>query len=1353
MKYVRINGLRISCAVVIGLLLQLSHLAYAQSYASTSVWCVVDDHVRPLPGEPPNGWFYNQIGGDRGLLSDISVDPGGEAAYSRSSDSVYRGEILRHSGHWGSLGMWYALGRPASDSPSLDPTAIYHSVILPAFQPRLTGIDVVVSSIESPAGRDDLEFKVELKGHNAQGHQTLRGDWKWSGREQLLAGTFPKTFSVDIKPEALGGDAGVVLWMLDGATLGDAIEVDSVRLRVEMPELPIADEALLTSLGMLLHNYDDSTGMVQDRSSFPRGDFENVTATAKLAKILAMALEMGFVEDAAAKSIIAKIAETLLNVVPRGPTEINSLWPHFTYNGGTERISDSEWASGDTAYAVLDLIVALWMIGDPQGQLPQSVAMLKQIDWAALRAPNGGFYHGYDVDGGLLTGIWYGFGAETIGVILAALAGGDVLGEMGPPPSDNGSGFIYHAGYPIVPSGVDRWGNNWFALRYAEIESQLGWYADPAHTNPYLSDLGLFGLSAAERPEGWDPDPDHIYQAYGTGGQDPTALDGSNRVVALHYSGMIAQMQKEAAEAMWVSLRQSGVISPLNNLESMQVNPTSGAIEFINYLRGSWNLALQAEGWAMCHREAAWLAHDAIRNVPELAAAYDIIFPCSDIASQTPQRIGIGSGMTQHDTVQAAYDPVNDEIHVAHTRYNPGNGRKEIWLESLGDKGLRSWHVGYCYSNEYSHCPLSVAVCPTSGAPAVAYRGEDGLLVYGYLAGSTWFRERVSSVSGSPSLAFDPTDNEPAIAIHTAGVDYNLYVAKRNGTSWNVPLVSYANACFNSLKFSSDGAQHIAYKTLGWTGNPSRLWYSGPTGSGHVDGSPDYVGGGASLDFDNEGHPCISHVDHSNRLLKLASWTGSSWTNQVLDDSLTGHVTSLAMTDAGSFYVSYASSGAATNTLRLASRFDDSVWGIQTLAQASDLSPWSSTVTDGSGQAYTAYIAEGKVWLAEVTAEQNDAPTKADISDFIMHSGVNLPWVRYGWDLGANPWGGAPGGFASNRAALEEDFAFLKVNGVKMCRIFAFCDFRTGLLYDGTGNILGVDDYVYADMHALVEVSKSNSVQLVVALMDYTMADGVQWEDANLVGEHPDFITNSLRRAQLIDNVIKPFVREFGTNTWVDWDVINEPRLATAVPKVDMQSFVEECAAVIANECPDSKVSFGGYDRYHLNEYGNAACSETQVHYYDHMTNYWIYDTPASEISSGDVFFGEVSPTDLRAKLSAAVSNGYKGVLFWSLNANDGYSFSSVSHDYLDWVSSEFAGIHEGLGIKEISIRDGNPELTVSPTYPGGSYCVQYCTNLVEGVWHMAPLEFTGSAESNTTRTSLTSPGVSPLFFRVGAQL
>lgn len=283
--------------------------------------------------------------------------------------------------------------------------------------------------------------------------------------------------------------------------------------------------------------------------------------------------------------------------------------------------------------------------------------------------------------------------------------------------------------------------------------------------------------------------------------------------------------------------------------------------------------------------------------------------------------------------------------------------------------------------------------------------------------------------------------------------------------------------------------------------------------------------------------------------------------------------------------------------------------------------------------------------------------------------GANLPWINYGWDLGDHPWGGPPSGFANNRAALAQDFAYLKSKLVQVVRLFLFCDFRTGLEYDGSGNVVGVDPYVYADMWALLDVAQRNGLKLVPVLMDFMLADGVSDEGGTPVGEHPEFVTDPAKRSQLLGNVLQPFLAAFGNHAQIyAWDIMNEPRWAAAVSQAQIRGFVEECADLAKAAAPGKYVTFGNYDKNNLDTYGNTHCNLTQVHHYDYMNSYWTLDTPAAAISAKPVLVGEVQPTSVSQKLDKAVANGYVGLLFWSLNAD--YSFEAVADEFRAWMGS-----------------------------------------------------------------------------------
>lgn len=581
----------------------LAALAPFRDAAASVVGTSVVDHcVRPV------SWNYNQAGGGRGTF--------GIASFALTNATEY---ACRISTDGGFLGMWYSIGHPTVDKPSYNPLALYSPVIHSNYQPRLVGLDLHVGALDSPAGVTNLELRAELKGYTA-GVETLRASTSWVGRVALTNGPFPKVFTWDLDPAALG-TVGVIAWVLDKGMTGDRIDLDAVKLRVQMPELSVEKEAFLTSLALLLDNYDAASGMVQDRSYWGTGVMENITASAKLAKLLAMALRTDLVDPTAASNAIVKIADTLTHVVPRGPPGVDQVLTHFSANGGTAVCPGSEWSSGDAAFAALDLMVALQMIGDPEDQMSDAFGILQNIDWPALLHSSGYFRMGYATNGTMLRGRWAGFGMETFGVMLAALAADGILATNTYvwPPSRNGSGFIAHAGYPVIASGLDRWGVDWDPERAADTDVQINWYADPAHENTNLFHLGLFGLSAGEDPGGTS------YVAYGVGGTLFGAEDGGHRVVTPHYCGMIAALRPAACSQMWSSMKSLELLGPLNNVESLAVDPAGGAIEEVNYLRGSWNMALQAEGWALADTNIERAVRDAFLAIPSLSNAYAVL--------------------------------------------------------------------------------------------------------------------------------------------------------------------------------------------------------------------------------------------------------------------------------------------------------------------------------------------------------------------------------------------------------------------------------------------------------------------------------------------------------------------------------------------------------------------------------------------------------------------------------------------------------------------------------------------------------------------------------------------------------
>jgi hypothetical protein len=219
------------------------------------------------------------------------------------------------------------------------------------------------------------------------------------------------------------------------------------------------------------------------------------------------------------------------------------------------------------------------------------------------------------------------------------------------PPTANGSGFIDELAWLFVspPSEQDHWGTDWTAYRATAADDQLLYYPthDPASC---FSQLGLFGLSAAEVPDPASVPQGSIYQAFGVGGRHASANDGvallGAPVVVPHYAAMIASLHPEEAIEMWDWLIDYGYFSPLNNAESL-VFPAGSDCDPAtlgwNQLKGSWNLSLQTLGWGryLAERDGQvpilWQATSAR---PLLHKGYDLLVPNTPppapITSRTP---------------------------------------------------------------------------------------------------------------------------------------------------------------------------------------------------------------------------------------------------------------------------------------------------------------------------------------------------------------------------------------------------------------------------------------------------------------------------------------------------------------------------------------------------------------------------------------------------------------------------------------------------------------------------------------------------------------------------------------------
>jgi hypothetical protein len=556
-----------------------------------SIYILVDDFI-PQPYQQDTIYFYNRIGGDRGALNNSNVSWGnGDVNVALTKGTT-----------WG--GLWMSLNHPIREGQGIKFSAILSPQILLPYQGRITGIIITIAD-----ATPSKIFRAELKDSNNY--------LQWAS-EMTLSGD-QQTMSVDLPPLQ---EISQLVLVLDQGAVGDFVVIDNISLIATIPVHDTETNAFVWSYGMLLNNWNPSTGLVRDKATDASGEFDAIQATGSLAAATALAAQVGVIDRTDAVAIVSKISDTLLNKLPRK----HGLWPHWVTtspDGRIEIVPFTEWSSVDTVIAAIGLLDAQQSLGMETSATEQ---VLREIEWNNLVTEKG-ISHGYSYDDKLIPYAWDVFGGESW---LVELAYASATGSIAPVayPSTltaNGSGFIDELAwlYIMPPTALDYWGTNWASYRMAAADKQISYYAsnDPSSC---ITQFGLFGLSAAEAAVPARVTKDDIYQAFGVGGQfasvnDGTALLGSP-VITPHYSAMIASLFPQTAIRVWNWLITYGHFSPLNNVESLTF-PSGSICDSTNaewnQLKGSWNLALQTLGWGRYLAErngnipALWLATKA----------------------------------------------------------------------------------------------------------------------------------------------------------------------------------------------------------------------------------------------------------------------------------------------------------------------------------------------------------------------------------------------------------------------------------------------------------------------------------------------------------------------------------------------------------------------------------------------------------------------------------------------------------------------------------------------------------------------------------------------------------------------
>jgi hypothetical protein len=353
-------------------------------------------------------------------------------------------------------------------------------------------------------------------------------------------------------------------------------------------------------------------------------------------------------------------------------------------------------------------------------------------------------------------------------------------------------------------------------------------------------------------------------------------------------------------------------------------------------------------------------------------------------------------------------------------------------------------------------------------------------------------------------------------------------------------------------------------------------------------------------------------------------------------------------------------------------------------------------------------------------------------------AGLNYPW-KTGQDFGTGAWGHSGVSDPTTYREIDADFANMAAQGVRVVKWRVFNDGRYGLRVAEDGTVAGLDELVFPDLDAALEIARRHDMYLVLTLF----SSGLWTADCQSGGVHfggqAQTLTDPARRRALVEHAVVPTLEHLASSDRVlafeiiaepDWGVVELNQQQDArikLPAGTLRDFIGEVSQAVHQHTR-------ALATVESNRFSNMATWQGlgldyySFSWYDWLEPYEPLATPASSaqmdrpIVIGEYPAGGSTYYDVSQVLDKAYSLGYAGAFGWSYWNGDGISrWRDVAPTFSGWAANHWSDVNLG-GVAQVPAPGPIQEQQYPYSYEdlalqldGGSVLAQMKINVPSG--------------------------------------